>query len=219
MGVGGQSFGKRVQSCAAPAPTTLGSGPAGPLTPWLGRPSPLQPSSGTLARRSPSARAGQADAHTHSLQCVRVFLQEGHSRWGVAGHVLVGEVHELVDEGRQVAGRLPVALQSSSLVFTARAPPPCPPHLPRSQDGPRIPAMPVLKMALPFGATGAARQVSNEHRQQPATEKTALSPTMAPAQPSAEHAPSPGMPPARSWSPGRAAGNTRDLPLIRAHVL
>ena len=75
--------------------------------------------------------------HTHSLQCVCVFLQEGHGRRGVAGHVLVGEVHELVDEGRQVAGRLSVALQSGSRVLTAAAPPPCPPHLPwRPQDGP-----------------------------------------------------------------------------------
>lgn len=50
----------------------------------------------------------------HSLEHVRVLLQEGDGRRRVAGDVLVGEVHELADEGRQVARGLPVVLQGDA---------------------------------------------------------------------------------------------------------
>lgn len=39
-----------------------------------------------------------------------MLLQEGHSCWRAAGHILVDELNELADEGGQVAGGLPVIL-------------------------------------------------------------------------------------------------------------
>lgn len=54
-----------------------------------------------------AARPGGA----HSLQHVGVLLQEGDGRWRTAGDILVGELHELADEGGQVAGGLSVVLQ------------------------------------------------------------------------------------------------------------
>ena len=45
-----------------------------------------------------------------SLEGLCVLLQEGHGCWCAAGHILVDELHELADEGGQVAGGLPVVL-------------------------------------------------------------------------------------------------------------
>lgn len=46
----------------------------------------------------------------NSLEGLCVLLQEGHSCWCAAGHILVDELNELADEGGQVAGGLPVIL-------------------------------------------------------------------------------------------------------------
>lgn len=56
----------------------------------------------------------RAGTRAHSLERVRVLLQEGDSRRGIVGDVLVGELHELADEGGQVAGGLPVVLRGGS---------------------------------------------------------------------------------------------------------
>lgn len=50
----------------------------------------------------------------HSLEHVRVLLQEGDGCGGVAGDVLVGELHELANEGGQVARGLPVVLRGAA---------------------------------------------------------------------------------------------------------
>lgn len=57
-----------------------------------------------------------------------MLLKEGHRGRGAAGYVLVDELHELADEGGQVAGGLPVVLkmgtvtQGSAVLVLAQPP-------------------------------------------------------------------------------------------------
>lgn len=50
-----------------------------------------------------------------------MFLQEGDGCRGVAGDIFVRELHELADEGGQVAGGLSVVLQKRSSHATLQA--------------------------------------------------------------------------------------------------
>ena len=93
---------QHLQPCR-PGPRRRGQCPSPPPRP-LGAPSPERHHDGTRPERSRARCA-------HSLERVRVFLQEGDGGRGVAGDILVGELHELADEGGQVAGGLPVVLQ------------------------------------------------------------------------------------------------------------
>lgn len=99
-----------------------------------------------------SGSPGRPRPRAHSLERVSVLLQEGGGCRRVAGDVLVGELHELVEEGGQVARGLPVVLQrdrramQSSEPDTPTQPPASQPH-----EGPWAPRPPGIRWRAPKG--------------------------------------------------------------------